>query len=523
MNKKILLFIAFIVIGAAVLPVSSIKTKNVTIKSSVAYNEDFEYDLLVNYPVMDVPLSFIEPDKLSSKPIAKLNPTEFSWANYNGKDWTTPVKNQGNCGSCWDFAAIGVFESVIKIKENCADFNPDLSEQYVMSCLPDAGSCRGGSASQAYKLIMETTSDGNFHNGVISEECFPYMANDKVSCSNKCGNWENLLVPLLDYNSWKSDGTSSNREKIKTQIIEKGPVIAHMKATDNFIIWGALNHDPNAYYLNFLNVFGINHVVMVLGWKDSALIPRGGYWICKNSWGSKWGNNGFFNLVYGSLNIEKYWIISPDYDPDSYDWPPVVDTSGSYGGFLNQEVTFDASKSVGVEGEIIDYSWDFGDGTLGNGVTTTHTYLELGKYTVTLNVTDNKNNKASGITDIWVQEINEPPNKPTITGITPGKIRKNYEYNFTSIDFEGNDVWYLVDWGDGTHQEWMGPYHSDEKLTIGHSWDKMGTYTIKAKAKDVFNDESEWGTLEVTMPKNKIASMYLFFEFFYKFLNNLLI
>lgn len=523
MNKKILLFIVCIVVGAVVFPVSSIKTKDISLKSTVTYKEDFENDFLIDYPVMDVPLSFIEPDKLSPKPIAKTNPAEFNWANYNGKDWTTPAKNQGHCGSCWDFAALGVFESVIKINENCPDFNPDLSEQYVLSCLPKAGSCYGGSSAQAFNLIIDTTQDGNYHNGVISEECFPYKTNDKVPCSDKCENWEDILVPLLDYSSWKADGTNSDRENIKTQIIEKGPVVAHMKATDNFKTWGVLNHSPTAYFFNFLNVFGINHVVMVLGWKDSVLIPNGGYWICKNSWGSRWGYNGFFNIAYGSLNIDKYWIISPDYDPDSYNWPPIVDTGGSYGGILNNEVTFDASKSVGVEGEIIDYSWNFGDGTTGNGVTTGHTYLELGKFTVTLNITDSKNNKASGITSIWVQESNEPPNKPTITGTTPGKIWRNYEYNFSSIDPEGNDVWYLVDWGDGTPQEWLGPYNSDEKLTISHFWDKKGTYTIKAKAKDVFNDESEWGTLEVTMPRNKIPSKYLFFELFYKILNNFLI
>jgi hypothetical protein len=519
MNNKILSLMACVILVTVVLPVSSIKIENVIIKSSDNENGDLQSDLLADYPVMNVPLSFIEPDKISPKPIPKSTPDEFSWANHNGKDWTTPVRNQGDCGSCWAFAALGALETVIKIEEDCADFYPDLSEQYILSCLPNSGSCRGGSASHALKLIKETTPEGNYHNGVIFEECFPYEANDDIPCSDKCENWEDLLVPIVDYSSWKADGTNSDREKIKTQIMEKGPVVAHMEVTDNFMIWGALNHDPNAYFLKFLGVIGINHVVVIIGWKESSLIPKGGYWICKNSWGPYWGYDGFFNLVYGSLNIDKYWIISPDYDVDSYDWPPIVDTGGSYGGYLNQEVTFDASGSVGVEGEIIDYSWDFGDNTTGSGVTTTHTYSELGKYTVTLTITDSENNEATGTTYVWIQESNEPPNKPTITGKTPGRVGLFYEYTFSSIDPEGNDICYIVDWDDGTDSGWVGPYTSGEEVSLKHSWNKKGTYAIQVKAKDVFDEESEIAELPVTMPLNKLSLRVLFFGFLEKLIN----
>ena len=53
----------------------------------------------------------------------------------NGEDWTTPAKNQRRCSSCIFFGMVGALESIIKIKERCADFNPDLSEQYLMSCV----------------------------------------------------------------------------------------------------------------------------------------------------------------------------------------------------------------------------------------------------------------------------------------------------------------------------------------------------------------------------------------------------
>ena len=85
------------------------------------------------YQVMSDPIDANVFDKLNNNtPVSIIEtPDEHNWRNHYGKDWTTPAKNQGNCGSCWDFAAIGTFESIIKIRENRSEINLDLSEQYV--------------------------------------------------------------------------------------------------------------------------------------------------------------------------------------------------------------------------------------------------------------------------------------------------------------------------------------------------------------------------------------------------------
>jgi hypothetical protein len=92
------------------------------------------------------------------------------------------------------------------------------------------------------------------------------------------------------------------------------------------------------------------------------------------------------------------------------------------------------------------------------------------------------------------------PSAPTITGQTNGKIKKTYTYTFTSISPLGNKIYYLVDWGDGTITDWLGPYNSGESLTLNHSWENKGTYLIQARAKDTDNRWGPWGTLTVTMP-----------------------
>jgi outer membrane protein assembly factor BamB len=92
------------------------------------------------------------------------------------------------------------------------------------------------------------------------------------------------------------------------------------------------------------------------------------------------------------------------------------------------------------------------------------------------------------------------PTAPTITGQTNGKIRKTYTYTFTSSSPLGNDIYYTIDWGDGTTTDWLGPYTSGETLTLSHSWGSKGTYLIQARAKDKQNLWGPWGTLSVTMP-----------------------
>jgi outer membrane protein assembly factor BamB len=95
------------------------------------------------------------------------------------------------------------------------------------------------------------------------------------------------------------------------------------------------------------------------------------------------------------------------------------------------------------------------------------------------------------------------PTAPEIYGEVNGKTGRTYDYTFKTIDPTDDTVYYYIDWGYGGIEDWIGPYTSGETITINHSWAKKGTYTIKARAKDIDNNWGPWGELEVTMPKNK--------------------
>jgi outer membrane protein assembly factor BamB len=96
------------------------------------------------------------------------------------------------------------------------------------------------------------------------------------------------------------------------------------------------------------------------------------------------------------------------------------------------------------------------------------------------------------------------PNAPDIDGQTSARAEKKYEYSFNATDPNGDDIYYYIEWGDHKVKDWFGPYQSGEEVKVNHTWKLEGTYTIKARAKDANNLWGPWGTLQVTIPRNKV-------------------
>jgi hypothetical protein len=99
--------------------------------------------------------------------------------------------------------------------------------------------------------------------------------------------------------------------------------------------------------------------------------------------------------------------------------------------------------------------------------------------------------------------LNNPPGAPSINGQTDGKINVKYNYTLNAVDPDTDDVYYYVDWGDTTNSGWVGPYASGVDTILSHTWLNKGTYTVKAKAKDIYDAESDWTELTVIITKTK--------------------
>ncbi|MBI2659191.1 S8 family serine peptidase [Candidatus Woesearchaeota archaeon] len=113
----------------------------------------------------------------------------------------------------------------------------------------------------------------------------------------------------------------------------------------------------------------------------------------------------FFNTVDSLYNNYEGWYIDDVVIVGKLNNKPVANANGPYAGTEDVPVTFDGSGSYDIDGNIISYEWDFGDGTTGIGMTTTHSYSSSGAYIVTLTVTDNNGAKASDTATLNVQSV----------------------------------------------------------------------------------------------------------------------
>ena len=112
----------------------------------------------------------------------------------------------------------------------------------------------------------------------------------------------------------------------------------------------------------------------------------------------------------------------------------------------------------------------------------------------------------------------QTPNRPT--GSIEGKPNVEYIYRTSTIDADGDMLYYNFSWGDGTYSGWIGPFGSGEEAFTRHAWTTKGTYNITVKAKDIKGDESDWSEpLSITMPLQNPSS-HPILELIYQLLMN---
>ncbi|HDP68306.1 MAG TPA: T9SS type A sorting domain-containing protein [Candidatus Marinimicrobia bacterium] len=210
-------------------------------------------------------------------------PVSIDWRNNDG-NWVTPVRNQGNCGSCWDFSACAQVESWWKIHNADLDSMPNLSEQFILSCHFTDG-CNGGHIGYALDFIMT--------DGVPSESCLPYQEVDDSSlCDTKCADWESQLMTIP---AW---GYVTLEEGIIDNI--KAAVLRH-PVSASFTVYADFYAYSGGVYEHVYGAEEGGHAILIVGWDDELSC-----WICKNSWGPDWGDNGYFRIKWGDSGLGSY-------------------------------------------------------------------------------------------------------------------------------------------------------------------------------------------------------------------------
>ncbi|MFZ2473336.1 MAG: C1 family peptidase [Methanothrix sp.] len=203
-------------------------------------------------------------------------PDKWDWRQVSGKNWTTPIRDQKQCGSCVAFATVALIESNLEIFRRNPDLNPDLSEAdlFFRGC----GSCCDLGWYYNSALIYAQQS------GIPDEACFPYDSDQLRSCPDR----EKRIVKI---NSWK---TLLSASQAKEWLATRGPLMTGMNVYEDFYYYsGGIYKEAYGSYM-------ADHAVCIVGYNDAQ-----GYWICKNSWGVGWGENGWFKIGYGECGIGK--------------------------------------------------------------------------------------------------------------------------------------------------------------------------------------------------------------------------
>ena len=204
-------------------------------------------------------------------------PSSFDWTNKNGKNYVTKIANQGGCGSCWAFATTAALEAKTLIN---LDLNVDLSEQIVLSCTGGQNSCDGG--------YMESAADFIKNSGTNLESCYPYTQSNGT-CGNACSTWQNDPYKIESWSlvyQWNSPDITALKSAVQTN----GPVVVWMKVFSDF-----QSYTGGVYHYTSGNTTG-NHFVLVVGWDDA----KNAFHV-KNSWGTGWGESGFFWMAYSEF------------------------------------------------------------------------------------------------------------------------------------------------------------------------------------------------------------------------------
>lgn len=196
----------------------------------------------------------------------------------------SPIEDQGDCGSCYTFSTTATLQDSLSLR---GIQNPDLSEEYLLSCNNQGFGCDGG-------FFLH---DMHVNPGAVLGADFPYKAK-VLQCPS------NLKHPYK-ITSWSYIPTSSqddvpNVDEIKNAIYNYGTVAAGVAVTNDFMAY------KNGIFNKCTTTTQPNHAINLVGWDDD-----GQYWIMRNSWSSRWGENGYMRIKWNCnyIGVSANYIV----------------------------------------------------------------------------------------------------------------------------------------------------------------------------------------------------------------------